>query len=120
MKSNYTGLKRVIAAAGYSLEGICFAWRREAAFRQGLLLMAVLVGMALSVGFDPLTRLFLVVLAFLIPLAEIINSAIEAVVDLVSPEAHDLAKAAKDMGSAAVFIALLMNAVAWVLSLAPG
>lgn len=117
MKAGHTGVKRILAATGYSLAGLGFAWRREAAFRQGVLLAAVLMAAAWFSGFTLQTRILLIVLAFLIPFAEIVNSAIEALTDLVSPGPHELAKAAKDMGSAAVFIVLAINALAWLLSL---
>lgn len=116
MKAGHTGVRRIVAAAGYSLAGLGFAWRREAAFRQGVLLAVVLVAAAGFAGFAPQTKLVLVVLALLVPFAEIVNSAIEALTDLVSPGPHELAKAAKDMGSAAVFIALAINVLAWYLA----
>jgi len=118
VKSGLGGIARIWAAGKYSLSGLSLAWRKEAAFRQGLLLAACAVGLAQLLPLSPGSRLVLSVLPFLIPMAELLNSAVEALTDLVSPEYHELAKAAKDMGSAAVMLAIAANALAWVLALA--
>lgn len=112
-KPGATGLSRVINATGYSMKGLSSAWRHEAAFRQELLLMIVLTPLAFVVGKELLQTLFLLVLAWLIVVVEILNSAIEAVVDRIGHEHHELSGQAKDLGSAAVFITLMMNLVAW-------
>ena len=80
-KPGATGLSRVINATGYSMKWLSSAWRHEAAFRQELLLMIVLTPLAFVVGKELLQTLFLLVLAWLIVVVEILNSAIEAVVD---------------------------------------
>lgn len=112
-KPGATGLNRVIHATGYSMKGLSSAWRHEAAFRQELLLIIVLTPLAFVVGKELLQTLFLLVLAWLIVVVEILNSAIEAVVDRIGHEHHELSGRAKDLGSAAVFITLMMNLVAW-------
>lgn len=112
-KPGATGLSRVINATGYSMKGLSSAWRHEAAFRQELLLMIVLTPLAFVVGKELLQTLFLLVLAWLIVVVEILNSAIEAVVDRIGHEHHELSGRAKDLGSAAVFIALALNALVW-------
>ena len=112
-KPGATGLSRVINATGYSMKGLSSAWRHEAAFRQELLLMIVLTPLAFVMGKELLQTLFLLVLAWLIVVVEILNSAIEAVVDRIGHEHHELSGRAKDLGSAAVFIALALNALVW-------
>ncbi|MDM5075320.1 diacylglycerol kinase [Aeromonas media] len=112
-KPGATGLIRVIHATGYSMKGLSSAWRHEAAFRQELLLILLLTPLAFVVGKELLQTLFLLVLAWSIVVVEILNSAIEAVVDRIGHEHHELSGRAKDLGSAAVFITLMMNLVAW-------
>lgn len=104
---------RVIHATGYSMKGLSSAWRHEAAFRQELLLILLLTPLAFVVGKELLQTLFLLALAWSIVVVEILNSAIEAVVDRIGHEHHELSGRAKDLGSAAVFITLMMNLVAW-------
>lgn len=117
VKSGLGGAKRVIAAGKYSLAGLGFAWTREAAFRQGVILALVAMVAAQLVPFERPVRILLTVLPLLIPIAELLNSAVEALTDLVSPDYHELAGAAKDLGSAAVMLAILANGLAWALAL---
>lgn len=112
-KPGATGLIRVIHATGYSMKGLNSAWRHEAAFRQELLLILLLTPLAFVVGNNLPQALLLLVLAWLVVVAEILNSAVEAVVDRIGHEHHELSGRAKDLGSAAVFITLMMNLVAW-------
>ena len=112
-----TGLQRLINAARYSLEGLAAAARHEDAFRQELMLAAVLVPLGLWLGNDGVERALLVGCVLMVLVVELLNSAIEAAVDRVSLENHDLAKRAKDYGSAAVMLSLAMTAGVWLLVL---
>lgn len=112
-----TGFRRLINATRNCLEGLAAAVRHEAAFRQELLLAAVLVPLGLWLGEDGVERALLVGTVLMVLVVELLNSAIEAVVDRVSLENHELAKRAKDYGSAAVMIALATTGIAWLLLL---
>ncbi|MDZ4184980.1 MAG: diacylglycerol kinase [Desulfuromonadales bacterium] len=112
MKKN-TGLKRIYLAAGFSLKGITTAFRHEAAFRQEVLLAAILLPLAFWLQVDPLERVLMIAAVLLVLIVELLNSAIEAVVDRVGTEHHELSGRAKDMGSAAVFISMLLTAYVW-------
>lgn len=114
-----TGLQRVFNAARYSLEGFAAAARHEDAFRQELMLAAVLVPLGLWLGGDGVERALLVGSVLVVLVVELLNSAVEATVDRVSLEDHRLAKRAKDLGSAAVMMSLLSVAVVWLLVLLP-
>ena len=114
-----TGLRRILNATRYSLEGVAAAARHEAAFRQELLLAAALVPLGLWLGADGVERALLAGSVLMVLVAELLNSAVEAVVDRASPEHHELAKRAKDYGSAAVMIALAVAGLVWVLLLLP-
>ncbi len=116
-KPGNTGLKRVIKAAGYSWAGLKAAFRHEAAFRQELALCLVLIPAGLWLGQTGMERALLIGSLFLVLIVELLNSAIEAVVDRFGGEQHELSGRAKDIGSAAVFIALLNMMVIWVLVL---
>lgn len=112
-----TGIRRLINAFGYSLEGFKAAFVHEDAFRQEVFLAIVLVPLAIYVGESPVEQALLIGSVLLVLIVELLNSAIEAAVDHTSTEHHALAKQAKDIGSAAVFIALLIVAVVWGLVL---
>jgi len=112
-KTGVTGIKRIINAAGYSWKGICSAYKHEAAFRQELWLAIVLVPAGMYLGETVLDKAILVCSVLFVLVVELLNSAIESVVDRVSDEHHELAGRAKDMGSAAVFIALIITAIVW-------
>ena len=114
---NKRGLRRIWHAAGYSLAGLVVAVQKGPAFRQALLLAAVLVPLALVVGHGAVERALLIGSVALVLIVEVLNSAIEATVDRVSLEPHPLAKHAKDLGSAAVFLSLANLGVVWVLVL---
>ncbi|PLY01569.1 MAG: diacylglycerol kinase [Desulfuromonas sp.] len=118
MKGN-TGLKRILCAAGYSLKGLRAAWTYEAAFRQELLLALVLIPLACLLEVSPCERLLLIGVVLLVLIVELLNSAIEAVVDRVGAEFHELSGRAKDLGSAAVLLALLLTALVWGVILWP-
>ena len=113
------GLTRLWNALGYSRDGIAAAWRHEAAFREEILLATIAIPLAFYLGRTGVDRALLVGSIILILIVEILNSAVEAVVDKASPEKHDLAKRAKDMGSAAVLFSLINAAVVWACVLWP-
>jgi len=117
MKPGKTGIARIIAAGGYSWQGLRAAFKYEAAFRQELLLALILIPMALWLADNGMESALLISSLFVVLIAEIINSAIEAVVDRIGSEHHELAGRAKDMGSAAVFLALTNTAITWILVL---
>ena len=108
-----TGLRRVWNAFHYSLDGLRAAWNHEDAFRQELILAIILLPLALWFGHTPVERALMIGALLLVLIVELLNSAVEATVDRVSLENHLLAKRAKDIGSAAVFIALLNVWVIW-------
>lgn len=110
-----SGLSRLVNALSYSLSGLLLAWRDEAAFRQEVILAIVLVSVAFMVPVDMTQRVLLVASVMLVLVVEMINSAIEATVDRVSLDIHPLAKRAKDMGSAAVLLALTNAILIWAM-----
>lgn len=112
-----TGLRRVWNALHYSLAGLAAAYRHEDAFRQEVLLAALLLPLALFLPVPGLGKAMMVASVLLVLVVELLNSAIEAVVDRVSLEKHRLAKRAKDIGSAAVLVSLLNVLLVWVLVL---
>ncbi len=113
MKTGHTGIKRVIYATGYSFKGLKAAWRNEAAFRQESVAAVALVVVAFFAPVSKLEQIAMVGSLAIVLIAELMNSAIEAVVDRISDEQHELSGRAKDIGSAAVFIALLFAAFTW-------
>lgn len=108
-----TGLRRVVNATGYSLAGLATAWRGEAAFRQEAMLLLILLPCAFLLGRSALERGLLISVCLVVLIAELLNSAIESVVDRIGTERHPLAGAAKDLGSAAVFVGLVMVVLVW-------
>jgi diacylglycerol kinase (ATP) len=113
-----TGLQRIWNAFFYSIDGLKAAFRHEDAFRQEFLLAAILVPLGIWLGETGAERALLAGTVLLILVVELLNSGMEAIVDKASPEANELAKRAKDMGSAAVLIALVHAALVWLLVLA--
>jgi len=112
-KPGNTGIGRILRAARFSSQGLAAAWKNEAAFRQELLLVVVLAPVALWLGQTALERAVLVGCLFIVLIVELINSAIEAAIDRHGDELHELSGRAKDMGSAAVLISLLLVAAVW-------
>ena len=112
-----TGLQRVLNAAGYSWAGLSAAFRHEDAFRQEVFLAALLIPLGLYLGETGVERALMIGAVLGVLIVELLNSAIEAAVDRISFEHHHLIKRAKDMGSAAVMIALVNVAVVWTLVL---
>jgi len=113
-----TGIRRLINATRYSFEGFAAAARHEAAFRQELLLAAILLPLGLWLGENGVERALLVGPVFVVLAIELVNSAVEATVDRIGVERHPLSGIAKELGSAAVFIAFALLAVNWLLVLA--
>lgn len=108
-----TGLRRLINAFGYSMDGFKAAYQHEDAFRQEVWLALVLIPLAFYLEAEALHRILMVGSVLLVMIVELLNSAVEAVVDRVSIERHALAKRAKDIGSAAVLLALINLAIVW-------
>lgn len=113
--SKTTGLRRIILAAYYSWAGLQTAWRHEAAFRQEVGLVVLLIPLAVWLGENATQRALLIAVLLLVWITELLNSAIEAAIDRFGAERHPLSGQAKDLGSAAVFIALLLVVVVWSL-----
>ncbi|HAS6778456.1 diacylglycerol kinase [Vibrio parahaemolyticus] len=113
MKPGKTGIRRVMDATGYSFKGLKAAWTHEAAFRQELVLTLVLSISAFFLPVTTLERVLMISSLLLILIVELINSAVEAVVDRVSDDWHELSGRAKDIGSAAVFVALFLALFVW-------
>lgn len=113
------GLVRLLNALGYSRDGLCAAWKNEAAFREETLLAIVAIPLAIFLSETGVDRALMIGSVLLILIVEILNSGLEAVVDKASPEKHELAKRAKDMGSAAVLLSLVNAATVWTCVLWP-
>lgn len=114
MKTGATGLRRILNAARYSARGLRSAWRHEAAFRQEVILLLIGAPLALLLGRSLVEQILLIASLVLVLIVELLNSAIEAVVDRIGPEHHELSGRAKDIGSAAVFVALLAAGALWL------
>ena len=112
-----TGLRRLINATGYSLAGLAAAARHEDAFRQELVMAVILIPLGLWLGRSGVERALLVGSVLVVLIVELLNSAVEATVDRVSLDDHNLAKRAKDIGSAAVMMSLVLLAAVWLLVL---
>jgi diacylglycerol kinase (ATP) len=108
-----SGVKRIFAAFFYSLAGFKAAWKNEHAFRQEVVLLVPAIVIALLLPVSALEKLMLIGVLVLVLIVELLNSAIEAIVDRVSLERHPLSKNAKDLGSAAVMLTLLLAAATW-------
>lgn len=114
-----SGVKRIYAAFLYSMQGFRMAWKSEHAFRQELMLTLPATIIALLLPVSALEKLALIAVLVLLLIVELINSAIEAVVDRISFERHPLSKNAKDFGSAAVFLALCLAGATWAVIVLP-
>lgn len=113
------GIARVIQAFFNSIAGLADAWRHESAFRQEIALAALLVPIACAIAVRPAERAMLVASVLLVLVVELLNSSVEAAIDRISFEHHSLSKRAKDIGSAAVLVTLLMMALVWGVILFP-
>ena len=107
------GLRRLLNVLSYSLSGLRLAFRHESAFRQEIALAAVLIPIACLIDVSAAERALLFVSVLLVLLIELLNSSLEAAVDTIGLDTHQLAKRAKDLGSAAVLVALVMLATTW-------
>jgi len=116
-KPGATGLTRIINAFGYSMQGFIAAFKHESAFRQEVSLLLVMLPAAIWLGNTPTEYALLIGSLLLVVIVELLNSAVEAVVDRVGNEHNELAGRAKDMGSAAVLVSLMNVSVIWGLYL---
>jgi len=112
-KTGVTGIKRIIHATGYSWLGLKAAYKHESAFRQEIWSAVILIPLGYYLGQDWTGRAALIGSVLFVLVVELLNSAIETVVDRISDEPHELSGRAKDMGSAAVLIALIIAAIVW-------
>lgn len=108
---------RIVRAGSYSVSGLRAAIRKEAAFRQEVILAAVLAPLGAWLGQDGIERLLLIGCLVLVLIVELLNSAVEAIVDRISKKHHKLSGRAKDMGSAAVYLSLMLAILTWALIL---
>lgn len=116
-KKGKSGIKRIINAFGYSKDGLVAAYRYESAFRQVLWLNLILIVLTFILNFDSATKMLLIIASFVSLITELFNTAVEAAVDHTSTEKHELAKRAKDAGSAAQLLALTMLGIVWTIAL---
>ena len=120
MKSPYkgkTGIKRLANAFTYSVAGTLASFKHEDAFRQEVILSAILIPLAIYLGQTAIEQALMISSVLLVIIAELLNSSVEATVDRISVKRHKLSKRAKDIGSAAVFFSLVNAAVIWFLIL---
>jgi diacylglycerol kinase (ATP) len=113
------GVRRLVNALFYSLSGLRLAFLHESAFRQELALAAILVPIACVIDVSAVERVLLIASVLLLFVVELLNSSIEAAIDRIGLDLHSLSKRAKDLGSAAVLIALVMLAITWGLITVP-
>lgn len=114
-KAHASGVRRILRATRYSIAGLHAAWTNEAAFRQECLVAAVLVPLAFWIGRTAAERALLIGSCVLVLIVELLNSAIETAVDRIGTERHPLAGRAKDLGSAAVLVSLVLVGIVWAL-----
>lgn len=112
-KPGKTGIPRIIDAFGYSMKGFAAAWQFEAAFRQEVVLGLILLPCSFWLATTHIELILLVASIFWVWMAELANSAVEAVVDRTGSERHELSGRAKDIGSALVFVSLVLLALVW-------
>ena len=113
------GWHRVVRAFGYSMKGLKACFKYEEAFRQEVFIMILLLPLGLWLGATPVERALLVGSLWMVPIVELLNSAIEANVDRIGLERHELSQRAKDIASAAVFASILFVCLVWALILLP-
>lgn len=112
-KPGNTGIRRIIRATRFSAQGFAHAWKHEAAFRQELGLTLALAPLAIWLGRSGFERFLLIVCCLFVLIVELLNSAIEAAIDRFGEEHHELSGRAKDLGSAAVFLSLVIVVATW-------
>jgi len=108
-------IQRLVNASLYSLAGLKAAWIHEEAFRQEIILAILVVPLGIWLGVSGTQSAFLIGIYFIIPLTELLNSAIEAIVDRIGQERHVLSGRAKDLGSAAVFLSICIALIVWII-----
>ena len=113
------GIRRLVNACFYSLSGLALACRHESAFRQEIALAVILIPVACLLPVGAVERVLLITSVLLVLIVELLNSSIEAAIDRIGLDMHQLSKRAKDLGSAAVLIALIALLVTWVLLAGP-
>lgn len=111
------GLTRAFRAAINSWNGLIYAFKEESAFRQELALSLILIPLAIYLPVSPIEKILLIASVILVLIIELLNSSVEAAIDRISFEVHDLSKRAKDFGSAAVMLALILCGLTWVIIL---
>ena len=116
LKKN-TGITRLIKACNYSRDGLIATFKSEAAFRQEVAMAAVLIPLALFISPDPYSTALMIGSVILVLIVELMNTAIEVLVERISPEIHPLSKKAKDIGSAAVLLSLVNLGLMWFFAL---
>ncbi len=114
-----SGIRRIVNAFGYSMKGISASFREEAAFRQELVLAAVLIPVACLIDVTRVDRVLMIASVLLVLVVELVNSAIESAINRIGTEHHELSGRAKDQGSAAVLITLVIAGVVWIGALWP-
>jgi diacylglycerol kinase (ATP) len=112
-KPGNTGIRRIVNATFFSFAGIKTAWRNEAAFRQECALAAVLIPLGCWLGQTAVERSLLIGSCLIVLIVELLNTAVEAVVDRIGSDHHELSGHAKDLGSAAVFVSLALTLLVW-------
>ncbi len=113
--SKNSGIRHILDAFRYTYAGLKAAWINEWAFRLEIILLVVVVPLGLWMGTSSSQRAILIGSYFIIPLTELLNSAIESMVDRIGRERHELSRRAKDMGSAAVFLAICTALIVWLI-----
>lgn len=116
---NNHGIKRIFRATGFSMQGLKLAWHSEAAFRQELILAIIMLPIAMLLDVSTVERILLIMSLLIVLIVELLNSAIEAVVDRIGHEHHPLSGQAKDIASAAVFVSLTLCGITWSMILWP-
>ncbi|NAX18705.1 MULTISPECIES: diacylglycerol kinase [unclassified Vibrio] len=119
MKPGRTGIKRLFYATGYSIQGLKAAWLNEAAIRQETVTSILLITITFFLPVTKIEQIMMIGCLVLVVIVELMNSAVEAVVDRIGNEWHELSGRAKDIGSAAVLIALIFSAFTWMFILWP-
>lgn len=108
-----TGLKRIINALGYSCDGLKTAWKNEAAFRQEILACAILIPLTFFIPSTSVEKILMIGSLLLIVIVELINTGFENIIERISNDWHESSKKVKDLGSAAVLIAILNAVMIW-------
>ncbi len=113
MKPGETGLKRVFDATIYSIQGLKAAWKYEEAFRMEIVLLVLLTTLTFFLPVTKFEQLAMIASLFWVVIVELLNSAVEAVVDRIGSDYHELSGRAKDIGSAAVFVSMIFVGITW-------